>query len=412
MSPEFAALVMRHLSGERLNVRGECARLGCSTTMFYKYAARARTAGVDGFYPRSRRPLTSPTQLSGAVEDLILKARKGLDEEGWYAGADSIRFQLEAWRDGLVGTDRGDGQTRCGLLDPTAWPRGTAVPARATINRVLDRRGQLPAVPSRRPRRPGHRFEAKKPNALWQMDGFDVVLADHTTVCVLHIVDDCSRYDIALHAAGSENGADAWATVQAAITTYGLPARFLTDNGSAFSGARRGWTSPLTEALTALGVRHLTSSIRHPQTCGKDERAHQTVRHWLDRRPAYATLDALNQGLAGYRTINNHDRRRQHLRGLTPAQRYQLGPLDSPDGTNGPPTTIATKTVQPNGTILIDKIAVGIGRRYAAQSVTVIRQGQRIAVIDDHHLIAELQVARGRRYQSANKHAKQVTAKS
>ena len=412
VSPEIAALVMRQVSGERFNVRAECARVGCSTTTFYKYLALVQAHGVEGFYPRSRRPHSSPTRVAAEVEELILKARKELDGEGWYAGADSIRFQLEAWRDAIAGTDVGDGRLRCGLLDPVTWPPGVRVPARATINRVLDRRGQLLAVPRRRPHAANRRFEAKLPNTRWQMDGFEVLLTDGPGVSVLEILDDCSRYEIALCAVPSENSADVWATVQAAVATYGLPAQFLTDNGRGFSGTRQGWTSPLTEALNALGVRHITSSIRHPQTCGKDERAHQTVRHWLDRRPPFATLDLLNEALVTYRTLNNHDRRRAHLNGMTPAQRYQLGPLDSPDGRNTSPATIATRTVAPNGTINFNHTGIGIGRRYAGATVTVIRQEQRIVVIDDHHLIAEFSLTRGRRYQSANKHAKKVSAKS
>jgi transposase InsO family protein len=346
------------------------------------------------------------------VEDLVLRARKELDDQGWYAGADSIRFQLEAWRDGIAGADLGDGRLRCGLLDPVDWPPGLVVPARATINRVLDHRGQLLAVPKRRPRAANRRFEAKAPNTRWQIDGFDVWLTDGSRVCVLQIVDDCSRFDIALRAVRSENAVDVWATVEAAIAGYGLPAEVLSDNGTGFSGARRGWTSPLTEALTALGVRHITSSIGHPQTCGKNERAHQTVHHWLDRHPPFETLLDLNKGLETYRTLNNHDRRRTHLAGMTPAQRYQLGPHDGPDGLNAPPTTLAIKTVASNGTIVFNKTNVGLGRRYAGTAVTVIRQGPRIAVINDHHLIADFVLTRGHRYQSANKHAKQVSAKS
>jgi transposase InsO family protein len=412
VTPEFAALVMRQVSGERFNVRAECARVHCSTTTFYKYLERVKATGVEGFYPRSRRPQTSPNAIGVEAEEVILKARKELDGEGWYAGADSIRFQLQAWRDGLAGTDIGDGQLRCGLLAPMDWPPGLDVPARATINRVLDRRGQLLAVPKRRPRAANRRFEAKMPNTRWQIDGFDVWLTNGPCVCVLQIIDDCSRYDVALRAVASENAADVWATVQAAVTTYGLPAEVLSDNGTGFSGARRGWISPLTETLSALGVRHITSSVGHPQTCGKDERAHQTVRHWLDRHPPFDTIELLNEGLATYRTLNNHDRRRTHLSGMTSAQRYQLGPIDGPDGTHAPPATITTKKVTANGKIFFNRTAVGIGRRYAGNTVTVVRQDQRIVVINDHHLIAEFTLTRGRRYQSANKHAKQVSAKS
>lgn len=175
VSPEFAALVVRYVQGERFNVRAQCTLLGCSKTAFYKYVARFAEHGVDGFYPVSRRPKSSPQRIGGEVEDLVVTARKQLDDQGWDAGADSIYFQLVAWRDGIAsgpdparGTgcedDLGVGGELCGLLPPMGWPRGVKVPARATINRVLDRRGQLISVPQRRPRASTRRFEADQPN--------------------------------------------------------------------------------------------------------------------------------------------------------------------------------------------------------------------------------------------------------
>ena len=124
MGPEFAALVARVHSGERVNVRAECVVLAVSPKTFYKYLARFALEGVEGFYPRTRRPLASPTRLSAEVEDVILRARKELDGDGWDAGAEQIGFWI---------ADR--------LQDPGCWSPGAPVPSRATINRVLERRG-------------------------------------------------------------------------------------------------------------------------------------------------------------------------------------------------------------------------------------------------------------------------------
>ena len=415
MTPEFAALVTRYVEGERFNVRKQCAQVGCSTTRFYKYAARFAERGIDGFYPDSRRPATSPTTVTTTVEDLIVRARKELIQDGWDEGADSIWFVLDDLR-AVQGLDRPNvgevARPRRRLLQEALWPAGAQVPSRATINRVLTRRGQIVAVPQRRPQATTRRFEADQPNTRWQMDGFEVALADTTLVCVLHIVDDCSRLDIALKAVRSENGADVWATFQDAATRYGLPAELLTDNGTAFSGARRGWTSALTENLTALGIAHPTSSIAHPQTCGKCERAHRSVRKWLARRPLFRNLEDLNAALEGYRILHNRDRRRRHLGGLTPGDRYDLGPKDAPTGRSIATTTITTKTVTRTGTILFNKTALGIGRAHAGKSVTVIRQAQRLTIIAESRLIAEATLKHGNRYQSANPQGKKVSAKS
>lgn len=393
MGPEFAALVARVHGGERVNVRAECAALGCSTKTFYKYLARFASEGVDGFYPRSRRPLTSPTRASAAVEDAIVRARKELDGEGWDAGAEQIAFWLG---DQLAASS-------ANAAGPAWWPAGEPVPSRATINRVLDRRGQIAKVPQRRPRRSVRRFEAAQPNSMWQMDGFDYTLTEGQTVVVLQISDDCSRLDLALRAAVSENAHDVWAAVVWAADRYGLPARFLTDNGTAFSGARRGWVSALEENLRALGVVPITSSIGHPQTCGKNERSHATAQKWLDKQPTAADLDQLQALLDTYREHYNHRRRKTHLNGMTPAQRYQLGPLDGPGPCPEPwPVTIRTTTVSTSGCIGIDKHLLGVGRRHAAATVTVVRQHRQIAVFDRNQLIAEYTLTGHRGYQAKN----------
>jgi transposase InsO family protein len=380
VGPELAALVARSAAGEKFDVRSECARLEVSTKTFYKYLKRFNDEGVEGFYPRSRRPLRSPTRVSAAVEDVIVQARKDLDGEGWDAGAEQIAFWISDHYE--------------------QWPDGEPVPSRATINRVLDRRGQVVRVPQRRPRAARRRFEADQPNHMWQMDGFDYTLASGQVVCVLQIIDDCSRFDLALRAAVSENAADVWASVLWASVRYGLPARFLTDNGTAFSGARRGWIAALDENLRALAVAPCTSSIAHPQTCGKNERAHATVRKWLRKRPPASSLDELQRLLDRYRHHYNHRRRKTHLSGLTPAQRYDLGPKDGPGDHPAPwPVQILTARVSASGCIGIDGHLFSVGRTHQRRDVTVVRQHRRVVVFHGNQLIAEVTLTGKRGYQ-------------
>lgn len=383
MGPEFVALVARVHGGERVNVRVQCAALGVTPKTFYKYLARFEAEGVEGFYPRSRRPVRSPSKLSASGEDIIVRARKELDEQGWDAGAEQIGFWI--------------------VEHPQLWPAETVVPSRATINRVLDRRGQVVRVPQRRPRRSRHRFEAAQPNSMWQMDGFEFGLADGRVVVVLQISDDCSRLDLALRAASSENAAEVWDAVLWAIGRYGLPARLLTDNGTAFSGARRGWVSHLEENLRALNVSPITSSVAHPQTCGKNERAHATVRKWLARQPAPETLEELQSLLDAYRVHYNERRRKSHLDGMTPAQRYALGPLDGPGTTALPwPVAIKTATVSTSGCVGLDNHLLGVGRRHARAEVTLVRQHRQIAVFTANQLIAEFTLTGKGGYQAKN----------
>ena len=159
----------------------------------------------------------------------------------------------------------------------------------------------------------------------------------------------------------SENGQDVWATFCRAVQRYGLPAAVLTDNGTAFSGHRRGWEAKFEARLAALAVRTLTSQVAHPQTCGKVERAHQRVRKWLDRRSPATSLEGLQALLDEYREAFNN-RGNQVLDGLSPNQRFDLGPIAAPDGVLDPVTTITSHTVSATGSIGLQTYLIGLGR--------------------------------------------------
>jgi hypothetical protein len=375
----LAAAVAAKARGERVGVAAECRRLEVSRQTFYKYLDRFRRDGVNGFFPRSRAPLSCPSLTSVQVEDAIVTARKDLDDEGGDNGAISIQWRLED-----QGLDR--------------------LPSRATVHRVLVRRGLVVAEPRKRPKAATRRFTAAFPNAMWQMDSFDYQLADSATVVIIQIEDDCSRLDLADRAAVSENGADVWEVFQTAAARHGLPRVVLTDNGSAFNGHRRGYTALLETRLRALGVKPVSSSVAHPQTCGKNERGHKTLQRWLRRRDPAADLAELQALLEDYRDWYNQ-RRHQGLDGLTPQQRWDLADKVRPDGTPiPPPPHITRRTVSPRGSIRVDGHEVGLGRRHAGQQATVFRTGDHVVVfIGDAHLTT-LQLDRSRRYQPSRHH--------
>lgn len=380
--PEVAAAVASFVSDSQFVVAARCRELGISRKTFYKYVARFRADGVEGFYPDSRRPLTSPTRLPVELEDVLIAIRKEQAEAGWDYGADAVLMRLEE--------------------RPQLWPPGRALPSRATVNRIFDARGQLAKVPQRKPRRKPRRFARSRVNELWQFDGFDYRLADAARVVVLHLTDDCSRVDLALDAAASENGDDIWATFCRAVARYGLPEQLLTDNASAFAGKRRGWTSVFEAKLDGLGVHTISSRVGHPQTCGKNERAHQRVQKWLARRPPARDLAELQALLDTYREAFN-DRRNRVLDKLTPNQRFDLGPIAGPDWTREPVTHITRHKVSTPGNIGLNGFVIGgLGRKHAAKTATCFRNGDVIAVFIDDHLTRTLTLDRTRRYQPLN----------
>jgi transposase InsO family protein len=374
----LAAAVGAKARGERVDVAAECARLGISRQTFYKYLRRFTAEGVDGFFPRSRAPKTSPSLTAPWIEDAIVTARKDLDDDGADNGAISIRWRLE---------------------DDGVRP----LPSRATVHRVLSRRGLVVTEPRKRPKAATRRFAASQPNLMWQMDAVDYRLSDGTVVVVIQVLDDCSRLDLADLAAVSENGDDVWVTMQAAISRYGLPQLMLTDNGTAFNGHRRGFSTALETRLRALGVTPISSRVRHPQTCGKNERVHKTLLRWLNRRPRADDLDELQTLLDTYRDWYNHRRRHQSLNGLTPQQRWDLADKTRPDGTPIPaPPLITYPTISPRGAIGVDGHEIALAKHWAGATATVFRTGDHVTIFVGPHMVRTLELDRTRRYQPSN----------
>jgi transposase InsO family protein len=374
----LVAAVAARARGDAFDVSAQCAVLGVSRQTFYKYVRRFDAEGVGGFFPRSRAPKMSPSLTSPLVEDAIVRVRKDLDDDGGDNGPISIRWRLED-----------EGYAR--------------LPSRATVARVLSRRGLVVSEPRKRPKAATRRFAASQPNVMWQMDSTDYLLSDATVVSVIQILDDCSRLDLADVAALSENGDDVWLTVKAAISRYGLPQLMLTDNATAFNGHRRGFTTALETRLRALGVTPISSRVRHPQTCGKNERVHQTLLRWLRRRPPAHDLNELQALLDTYRDWYNHRRRHQSLNGLTPQQRWDLADKTTPDGTPiAAPPVITYPTISPRGAIGVDGHEIALAKRWAGATATVFRGGDHVTIFIGAHMVRTLDLDRTRRYQPSN----------
>ncbi|WP_312858515.1 integrase core domain-containing protein, partial [Pseudonocardia pini] len=306
--------------------------------------------------------------------EACVRARKELEDDGWDNGALSVRWRLlDEARAG-----------RQGCLDPAQ------VPSRATIHRILAARGQVTAQPAKRPRRAWRRFERPAPNMLWQIDGTETGLSDGTVAVIVQVSDDHSRLDIACHAAPGESTEAVWAALQAGFDRYGHPACVLSDNGTAFSGKRRGWPMVAVERhLAELGITTIVSSIAHPQTCGKNERVHRTLKQWLAARPAPADLAELQALLDAYRHGYNR-RRHQSLDGATPLQRFEATPRVGPVGPAPGIAGHTTRTVSGTGVIGFGGTSIGVGRRHAGKDASLYWQGDRVTVLIDDTVAASL----------------------
>lgn len=366
----------------KVSVTALCAELGISRPTYYEAEQRFAVEGLEGLMPRSRRPQCSPRQTPVDVEDEIVRLRKQLHDDGWDNGAVSIRYWLTK--------------------------NGFAAPAVSTINRILGRRGLVEPQPQKRPKSADKRFQFAERNGCWQADAFEWRLADGAKVVVFQIEDDCTRLDLYDLAAPAETGAAAVAAFLKAVELHGPPAMLLSDNGVAFSGRRRGWESALEKVAAAIGCRTIQSSPYHPQTNGKNERAHQTCQRWLRRQPPPATLAELQAQLDRYRELYNTSRPHQELGMKTPAAAAAEAAVAVAEPAADPcPHRVHQLKVKAGGDIAVADWAISIGRAYAGQTVTVLRNGDALTVLLGTKLLFEHTLDHTRHFQRRSPNAGQ-----
>ena len=369
------------LEGAVPDVAAFCRAQAISRTTFYKWRARFASGGVDGLGERSRRPNRSPAATPIEVEELIVVRRKGLAENGADHGPDSIRWTLLA--DGLLAAE--------------------LMPSRATIARILTRRGLVVAQPQKRPKSSQRRFVYARPNECWQSDWTGWELEDGSPVAIAGTLDDHSRVLVGIGACpGDGTGELVWSVMAAAIGAYGVPARSLTDNGMVYSWARRGGEVAFETNLRALGCQPICSSPYHPQTCGKIERFWQTLKKWLTRHGPFPTLDQLNHALNGFAEYYNQRRPHRALKGRTPAQAFTATmPARPAERPLHAPLSIHHGTVNRDGVVTVRPYMINVGNRWTGHRITAIKDGDHLAIFSGNRLIRVLDADPTRLYQPA-----------
>jgi transposase InsO family protein len=293
-----------------------------------------------------------------------------------------------------------------------AWhlrQRGQRCPSTATIWRTLSRRGFVTPQPHKRPRSSWRRFEADLPNECWQADITHWPLADGAEVEILNILDDHSRLLVGATARSVFKAGDIVTDLNDAIGRHGRPERFLTDNGAVFTGAYRGrgWVA-LERELVALGIAVSHSRPYHPQTCGKVERLHQTLKKWLTKQPAAATLAQLQAQLDTFTAYYNTARPHRAVDRRTPADAWAARPRAMPTRRGlliSEHFRVRKDRVDTSGNLTLRHNSrlhhIGIGRAHAGTRVLMLIRELDIHIIDQDtgELLRELTLDPTRDYQ-------------
>ena len=372
---------------EKRSVAEVLAAYGVSRAWVYKLLARYDTEGDTAFEPRSRRPHRSPTATPQPVVDCVLALRKALTEQGLDAGPHTIAWHL------------------------TQEQITVSV---ATISRILTRHGAVTPDPSKRPKSSYRRFAAELPNETWQSDFTHWRLADSTPgtdVEILNWLDDHSRYLLGCTVHRPVTGPAVVTQFKAVLAAHGVPASVLTDNGLVYTtrlaGGRRGRTTRngFEHELARLGVQQKNSSPNHPQTCGKIERFHQTLKKWLARQPPARTLPELQGQLDAFRVHYNELRPHRALGRKTPAAAYAARPKATPTGTTPTHERVRRDRIDDSGVVTLRYHGrlhhIGIGRTHARTHVLLLIQDLHIRVINEQtgELLRDLTLDPTRDYQ-------------
>jgi transposase InsO family protein len=327
-----------------------CRRYGISRQTYYRY--RRRFLGGEELGDRSRRPKRSPGQLDAELEEMICRMRRA--HPRW--GARRIRSEL----------------VRVGVSPP----------AISTIHQVLRRNHLVADQPPRKPKAL-RRFEREISNELWQIDATEIVLVDQTKGYVFDLLDDHSRYLLAAIAAPSPTGEAAWDCFEDAASRYGLPTQVLSDNGLCFTGRLHGIHVDFERSLSELGVQLINARAYHPQTLGKLERFHRTLKEWLTDEGPACDLAHLQELLDGFRFHYNRERPHQGIDDQTPAERYE--PVRTPsalaaicagyDITGEPiyPPASIVRAVSSHGKLTYANKQIQVGRQFNGARVRIIR---------------------------------------
>jgi transposase InsO family protein len=322
---------------------------------------RYRRGGIEAVAEVSRRPHSSPLRTGCEIEQRIV----------------ALRGERPDW-----------GARKLGVL---LGREGISV-LPGTLHRVLLRHGLVRTEDRRQPAT--RRFEREQPNQLWQMD-FKSPKGWDQPVGPLSVIDDASRYVIALDGTWTTRGEAVRERLEKAFTDCGLPQAMLMDHGIPWWNTKSpgGW-SQLTVWLMKQDVQLLFSGIRHPQTQGKVERFHLCLEMGRRRR-GLPSAEMHQSWLDQFRHEYNHVRPHEALNMRTPAElwhkserRYDPNPpaWQYPEGAD-------VRRLEAHGALNMHGTRWQISRLLAGEQVQLERIDQRILVFYRNTLIREIDLA-------------------
>lgn len=290
---------------EGIGVSEVAERLGVSRQAIYEWKARYRENPETGLNDRSRRPRTSPTRTSEAIERRVIEERKQ-----WSFGSKQILRRLQ------------DEEPE------VAWP------PRSTIDAILKRAGLVPRRKTVRrrfaPVEARRTYEATAAGEVMTADYKGQFRLRNGRYCYpLLVADPVSRYLLACDAFTGISLEQTWATLLSVFRKHGLPNILHTDNGVPFGTSGHGRFSTISVRLMKYGIQPVYNRPGHPEDNGRHERLNKTLMERTTIDPAHD--NAGQQVLFDeFRRMFNEERPHEGLDLDRPIHRHRPSPRPFP----------------------------------------------------------------------------------
>ena len=302
-----------------------CREYGISRKTGYKWLERAQAG--ECLANRSRTPHTIGNRTPPEIEASIL----------------DVRSQHPAWGPRKIGRwmeDRGFGP----------------LPCKSTIANILKRNGCIEPEESLK-HTAFKRFQRSRPNDLWQMDfKGQFPMLDSNLCFPLTILDDYSRFSLCLEPLLRINFETFQPVLSRVFQEYGLPRDILCDNGKPWGDSTGGITG-FDVWMMQLGILPIHGRPLHPQTQGKDERFHRTLKEEVLRRRAISDVEDAKHIFTAWREMYNTERPHEALGLDVPQQHYRRSKVEYPAVLREPeyPEHAVLRKVNYKGYLSIDR---------------------------------------------------------
>lgn len=338
------------------NISSLCKRFNITRRTGYKWLERYFEYGLPGLTDKSKRPHHFPNQTPTGIEEYVINIRK--DDQEW--GSKKLHKIISNHKEQGLYTY-------------------STIPCRSTISKILKRNGLIPQNRSNQSES-FERFEYEYPNELWQMDYKGYFKLLNKELChPLTITDDHSRFNICLEACKNQQEITVRFALIDVFRKYGLPYMILTDNGSPWGPAGnesadgvRCYTT-LEKWLIQLNIKLIHGRPYHPQTQGKEERFHKTLKQELIDHEQFHDHGHCQKRFDVWREKYNCIRPHEALNFRTPAELYTPSVKTYPEKINVYEynQTDIKRKVQDKGVISFKNREYKVGRAFIGEYVAL-----------------------------------------